>query len=154
MGIRDAYAALEAAVEALTPLSDAANTFAAVDSSGAAGALSDAARNGGRPFDIGAASLPIDDGEAGAADANTLRLRASCVLRVAYLNTPGGDRRELEVRIAEDVSLIRSALMTPANWDAGSTGIISVAPPGVPTIITEGDVLIVAIPFDLIYREG
>lgn len=154
MGIRAAYAALEAAVEALTPLSDSANTFAAIDSSGASGRFLDAVRSGGRPFDLGATGLPVDDGEAGAADANTLRLRASCVLRAGYLSGPGIDRRELEVRIAEDVSLIRSALMTPSNWDAASTGIISVEPPGVPTTTTEGDALTVAVPFDLIYREG
>ena len=153
MGIRKAYDAIENAVESIDARSAELHTFVAVDGDGATGAFIDAVRANGRAFDVGAASLPIDDGEAGAADAGTLRLRVGCILRVGYLNVPGNDRRELEVQIAQDVGDIRTALMTPTNWDAGTSGIISIEPPGVATRTLDGDILTVAVPFDMLYRE-
>ena len=152
MGIRNIYATLEAAIEAIAPTSYPERTFAAVDSEGATPTLEDSIAIGRRPFDLGAASPPVDDGEAGAPDAGTLRLRQSCVARFGYLLNSLGPRRDVDVVVSEDVAAIRTALMTPANWSTAPE-LISLEPPGVPLFERDDHRLIVSVPFEIIYRE-
>jgi len=151
MGIRNVYAMVAGAISDIAPKSYAGHTFTPVDIA-ASGPLEMSARPHGRAFDVGAAGLPVDDGEAGASDLGTLRLSVEAVLRVAYLNPKGNDRRALDVQLAEDSNSIRTALMTPSNW-ASASEVVSIEPPGLPIPTQTDDVLIITTPFRIIYRE-
>jgi hypothetical protein len=153
VGLRSIYAAVEAAVEAIVPTSYASQTFVAVDGFFASGAWDDQFAQARRPFDIGAAVLPRDDGEAGAPSAGSLRLRVSSVIRVGYLAPTGGSRRDLEVQIGEDCAAIRTALMG-INTASPPSSLISIDPPGDPSFARDDHQLTVVVPFDIIYREA
>jgi len=142
-------------VTATVPRQRPNDSFHAIDDHGNGVRLEAVAPRTDRCFDVGTIALPVDDGEAGAQDCGTLRVRAVLALRIGYRLDDGQDRRLLDGLVAEDVRRILTSLLKPAAWDASTTGIISIVPPeqAPTTELLDGGGLIVSLPLTVLYRE-
>jgi len=154
MGIGAAMDQLSNAVVNVIPLQHPNQPFRAIDMNGAAPRLEEIAKTTDRSFDIGTLSLPEDDGEAGSPDCGRLRARVELVLRIGYRLGDNLNRRALDVMIAEDIRRVVNCIMSPMNWDAANTDILTVMPPRTPVADNIDDqALIINIPFTMLYRE-
>lgn len=106
-----------------------------------------------RFFEWRLTEAPTDYGIAGGVAA--CAVQALLTLRVWYPVT--GDRRLLEIMLAEDVQRLTVAVMAPSSWQTATTGLDHITPPpGASLDFTEtengGGVL--TIPFLTQYREA
>ena len=149
-GIFSALAYLEDQLEATTPKTDLHHGFVAHSRANGLTTPLEERYNSQRYFVLDLAEMPSDDGAAGLSG----RRRATIDLRVRY-DIPH-DVAYLQRLMAEDAESLLVTLKGP-NYSLVTTGIVSVIPEipiYEPLNLGEQGVLILTIPFTLLYLEA
>jgi len=149
-GIFSALAYLEDQLEATTPKTDLHHGFVAHSRANGLTTPLEERYNSQRYFVLDLAEMPSDDGAAGLSG----RRRATIDLRVRY-DIPH-DVAYLQRLMAEDAESLLVTLKGP-NYSLVTTGIVSVIPETPiyePLNLGEQGVLILTIPFTLLYLEA
>ena len=151
-GIFKSLEKLEDMIQAITPKTDAHQSFVAIQTGNGRTLPLDQRPNVNRYFEIETVTFAEDDGLAGLSG----RKRTSLELRVRY-DIPN-DIGFLKRMINEDASKLIDTLKGP-NYDLSTTGIVSVIP-ATPSTEPLADVngelfgFILLVPFDLLYLEA